>query len=140
MKKILALVILIFSVPAYCEVSVEDYCFASAGEKNVRFELRTYFDDSVKWSGAFVKYEKSKELIPVVLESVKEDATEEGRPAELTRKWLEISGGAVTGEYEMTSQGANIESMSYKGYKNKKTYNFQFDVNSQRTDSMGCNW
>ncbi|TDG05874.1 hypothetical protein E1N52_23440 [Paraburkholderia guartelaensis] len=140
MKRILGLLVLMFSVPAYCEIITEDYCFATSGDKPVRFEMRTYFDDSVKWSGAFVRYEKSKELIPVVLTSVETDEIEKGHPAELTRKWLEISRGVITGEYEMTSRGASIESMSYKGYKSKKKYSFVFDANAQRTEGVGCNW
>jgi hypothetical protein len=140
MKKILALIIFSISLPAYCEVSQEDYCFSPVGGNASRFELRTYFDDSVKWSGAFVKYEKSKELIPLVLADFKEDPTTEGRPSELTAKWLEVSKGAITGEYEMVSQGGNIESMSYKNYRSQKTYDFEFDINAKPTKGMGCDW
>jgi hypothetical protein len=139
-KLLIIFIILGFPIRAYCEINVEDYCFAAVGQKGVRFELRTYFDDSVKWSGAFLRYEKSKEMIPLVLEKVEEDVTSEGRSAELTRKWLEILEGNVTGEYEMKSQGASIESMSYKNYKTKKSFDFMFDANSQRTDRMGCSW
>ncbi|UQO39369.1 hypothetical protein [Burkholderia cepacia] len=140
MKKIAALMILAFSASAHCEVRVEDYCFVSIGGKPVRFELRTYSDDSINWSGAVVRYERSLKSIPLVLLSENIDEVEKGRPAEISRRWAEILNGSISGEYEMSSQGGNINSMTYKNNKTKKKFDFDFDVNAQRTDGMGCNW
>jgi len=140
MKKIVALMILVFSVSAHCEVRIEDYCFVSTDGKPVRFELRTYFDDSINWSGAVVRYEKSNKSIPLVLLNNNIDEVEKGRPAEISRKWAEVLNGSIGGEYEMSSQGGNINSMTYKNNKTKKKLDFDFDVNAQRTEGMGCNW
>jgi hypothetical protein len=66
MRKFIPCLLLCMSLPAHCEVKVEVSCFSSGGERPIRFELRTYYDDQAKWSGAFVRYEKSY-LLPIWL-------------------------------------------------------------------------
>lgn len=138
--KYFALLFLIFSIPAYSDVTQESYCFSQVEDQAARIELRTYFDADAGWQGAFVKYEKSKETIPLVLVDSIEDGTQNGQPLDRTTKWVEVVHGVVSGEYEMESQGGNIGSLIYKNYKSQKSFGFVFDIGAQRTHGLGCDW
>ena len=54
------------------------YCFKSDGDKPVRFQMRTYYDDAVGWSGGMVRYAKAKTALPLVVEHVDEEVLAEG--------------------------------------------------------------
>lgn len=62
------------------------------------------------------------------------------RPSQFTTTWVEVSNGAVTGDYEMVSQGARIYGMTYTNYKTKIVYSFQHDMNMDPTPETGCQW
>lgn len=138
--KYLSLLFLIFSIPAYSDVTQESYCFSPVKGRSARIELRTYFDADSGWQGAFVKYEKLKEPIALVFVDSIEDGTQNGRPADRTTKWVEVVHGVVSGEYEMENQGGNIGSLTYKNYKSQKSFGFIFDMGAQRTHGLGCDW
>jgi hypothetical protein len=138
--KLSALLLVIFSIPAYCEVTQESYCLYPLKGQSSKIELRTYFDSDTKWQGAFIKYEKSKKPIPLVIVGSIEDGAQSSSPPDRTTKWVEVVHGKISGEYEMKSQGGNIGSMTYKNYKSQKTVNFIFDMGAQRTHTLGCDW
>lgn len=140
MNKIALLCLFFISLPAYCEVSVEVLCFTSDGGRPVRFEMRTYYDDQAKWSGGFVKYEKSKIAIPIVLSSSSEQSFDKNSPSLATSDWLEISDGKIAGEYEMVSQGASVSSMIYMNRNTKKPFYFSLDFNADSSVENGCRW
>ncbi|MFL9988125.1 hypothetical protein [Paraburkholderia sediminicola] len=140
MKNLLLLTFLLNALPAYCQVKFEDFCFSSGGEKPVRFNLRIYDDINSKWSGAFVKYEKSKTPISLVPEYSQTDELDKNRPVQTTEKWIEISGNRISGEYEMISQGTNVYSMTYINNSTHKKYFFNFDPNIAPSAKGGCNW
>ena len=58
--------LLLCPLAAHSEVTTEVYCFRSQEGKNINFEFRTYYDSVAKWSGAGVKYSKSKKAIALV--------------------------------------------------------------------------
>ncbi len=65
--------------------------------------------------------------------------TEEG-PHQFTTTWVEVSDGVVTGEYEMATQGARVNSMHYRNYKSGKQYSFDQDITMEATPETGCQW
>ncbi|WP_322049450.1 hypothetical protein [Paraburkholderia sp. J67] len=138
--KYLAFLFIIFSIPAYSDVTQESYCFSPVKNRPARIELRTYFDEDAGWQGAFVKYENSKETIPLVFVDSIEDQTQNGNPADRTTKWVEVVHGLITGEYEMENKGGNVGSLTYKNYKSQKSFGFVFDMGAQRTHGLGCDW
>ncbi|CAE6707363.1 hypothetical protein R75461_00922 [Paraburkholderia nemoris] len=140
MKNLLFLFFLLNTLPAYSQVNFEDYCFSSGGEKPVRFKLRIYDDIHSKWSGAFVKYEKSNKSISLVPEYSQNDELDKNHPFQTTENWLEISGNKISGEYEMISQGANVYSMTYTNNSTHKKFYFNFDPNIAPSERGECNW
>lgn len=140
MKYALLLFIMYAASPAYSEVTSEDYCFSSGGENPVRFELRTYHDQPSNWSGAFVKYEKSKVPISLVFENTSVESLNKDRPVQSTDKWLEVWGNKISGQYEMMSQGATVYSMTYTNNATQKKRYFNLDPNVVPSVEMGCKW
>jgi hypothetical protein len=132
---------LLFMIPfgAHGEISEENFCFTSGGAKPVRFEFHSVYDRTAKWSGAFVKYEKSREPISLVLHLTKEVEIDSDRPSEITVDWLEVSRGNITGDYEIVSQGANVYSMTYTSRATRKRFYFNLDPDATPSDK-GCAW
>lgn len=124
---------------ARCEISKEDFCFTSGGAKPVRFEFHTVYDRTTRWSGAFVKYEKSREPISLVVRSTQEVEVDLDRPSEITENWLEVSGDGITGDYEIVSQGANVYSVTYTNRATQKKLYFNLDPDATPSDK-GCAW
>ena len=131
---------LLIASKAYGEVSREGYCFRAWEEGVSSFEMRTYYDNTVKWSGGFVKYENSSALRTVVLASSDEELHDKGRPIQLVTTWLEINGDRVSGTYEMFSQGAMVYSMVYVEKRSGAKKTFLFDPSARSTPEAGCNW
>lgn len=140
MKKVIFFLIYIISIPAYCGVNAEVLCFTSGGGRPIRFELRTYYDDQAKWSGGFVKYEKSKSAISLVTEKEECDSLGGSGPCLATADWLEVSNGKVTGSYEMVSQGVSVNSMTYTNKATGKKYDFILDSTVNSSTENGCVW
>ena len=140
MKSLLICVLLLISLPAHCEVTVDDFCFNSGGAKPVRLEMRKYYDNVLKWSGAYVRHEKSTTPISLVYAGSQAEMVESDRPIQLTEKWIEISGNKISGEYEIFSQGANVYSMEYKNYASRKKFYFIQDSDVTPSSQAGCGW
>lgn len=140
MKKIALLIFFMHALPAYSQAFFEDFCFNSGGNKPTRFNLRIYNDARSKWSGAFVKYEKSNSPISLVLAYRQIDELDKNRPSQTTETWLEISGNKISGEYEMLSQGTNVYSMTYINNSTHKKYYFNLDPNIAPSAEGGCKW
>jgi hypothetical protein len=121
----------------------ETACYVSDEAKPVRFEIHAYHDPVRKWSGGFVKYENSREVIPVVFFSSTSvsDLGEEIR--EPTTKWLEIWHGKVSGEYVLKREGAGTGVSgyvaTYRNYAKNKVRNFVLDP-AAGFEEAGCNW
>jgi hypothetical protein len=130
----------VFAINAYANVAVDVYCFTSGGNKPTRFEFRGYSDSSVKGQVGFVRYAKSKEWIPIVLESNEERLISKDRPAQVDAVWDEVINGEVSGTYEIEYQGAEVGSMTYKGKRKKSAVDFVSDVNALLPDGSGCSW
>lgn len=140
MKKALAAVLLCISLPALAKVSTEVFCFTSDGDKPVRFEMRTYYDDAVKWTGGMVRYAKSKTALPLVIGHEEEEVLAEDRPHQFTTTWVEMVDGKVNGEYEMMSQGARIYTMTYTNARTGKKTNFTWAFDVDASEKTGCRW
>jgi hypothetical protein len=140
MKTALLFLIIFSASPAYSEVISEDYCFSSGGPAPTRFELRTYHDISSKWSGAFVKYEKSKVPLSLIFQSTKVEGRNEDQPVLSTDEWLEVSGNKISGQYEIMSQGATVYSMTYTNNSTHKKLYFNLDPNVVPSVEIGCKW
>jgi hypothetical protein len=65
--------------------------------------------------------------------------TESG-PYEFTTTWVEVSDGAVTGQYVIATQGARVNSMRYTNYKSGKQYSFDEDFSIEASPETGCQW
>ncbi|MPV67066.1 hypothetical protein GD429_14680 [Burkholderia sp. BE17] len=140
MKKALAAVLLCISLPALAKVSTEVFCFTSDGDKPVRFEMRTYYDDAVKWTGGMVRYAKSKTALPLVIGHEEEEVPAEDRPHQFTTTWIEMVDGKINGEYEMRSQGARIYTMTYTNARTRKKTNFTWAFDADASEKTGCRW
>ncbi|QXI00473.1 hypothetical protein HV782_000320 [Pseudomonas monsensis] len=139
MKKFLAVFLFCFPVYAYCEIKSESLCFVSVPDGKIKYELRTYSDDSTDWRGGFVKYKQSKQPISLVLSNIEREVLDPQAAVQLTRTWSEVLDGKVTGEYEMVSQGGIIVSMVYRK-ANGKEYSFRFDPTVDASEDGGCDW
>lgn len=138
MKSIFAAALLLLPLAVHAEVSSDTFCFGSGGDRSANFEMRTYFDSSSGFSSGFVKYQNSKELIPLVLASSIDETLDKSAPDQGTSTWLEVFHGQVTGEYEMISQGTEVSSMVYTSKKkNQKT---GFVLNPDAIVKGGCKW
>ncbi|MGV8889688.1 MAG: hypothetical protein ACOH2P_16950 [Pseudomonas sp.] len=72
--------LLLCPLAAHSEVTTEVYCFRSQEGKSINFEFRTYYDSVAKWSGASVKYSKSKKAISLVYKDSEEEVLDPNRP------------------------------------------------------------
>ncbi|WP_330220022.1 hypothetical protein [Pseudomonas nunensis] len=140
LKKLLMLMLLAFPAFAHSEVETEIDCFQSLEGKDIKLEFRIYRDEAAKWSGAGARYGTSKESIPLVFKSTEQEEMSEGRPFQFTTTWVEVVGGAVTGEYVMVRQGALIYGMSYTNAKSKKRYAFDHHPLIESSAEKGCQW
>ncbi|WP_244100396.1 hypothetical protein [Burkholderia ambifaria] len=140
MKKTLTALLLFASLPAFAKVSTDVYCFKSDGDKPVRFEMRTYYDDAVDWSGGMVRYAKAKTALPLVVEHVDEEVLVDGRPHQFTTTWVEMVDGRINGRYEMMSQGAMIYSMTYTSAHTGKRTAFSRALDVDASEQTGCRW
>lgn len=132
--------LLLIPLTALGEVTTEVSCFRSLEGKNINFEFRSFYDTVARWSGAGVKYTKSRKVIPLVYRGVEEEVMAEGRPSQFTTTWVEVSEDSLTGEYEMVSQGARIYGMTYTNYKSGKRYSFEQDITMDASPETGCRW
>jgi hypothetical protein len=139
MKSIFLGLLLMVPLSARCEIIREDFCFTSSGAKSMRFEFHAVYDQATRWSGAFVKYEKSREPISLVLRSTQEVVVDSDRPSDITEDWLEVSGDGITGEYEIVSQGANVYSVIYTSRATQEKFYFNLDPDATPSDK-GCAW
>jgi hypothetical protein len=125
---------------AWAAVGVEVYCFSSMGEQEIRFEMREYTDSANALSAAFIRYEKSKTWVPLVLQYRNAEIVAGATQAEVVSTWLEIVGSKVAGVYEMVSQAALVNSMRYKNAISKRQYDFLRDAGVEFSVEKGCRW
>jgi len=142
LKKLAMLMLLAFPVFAHSEVETDITCFRSQEGTDIKLEFRLYSDRAAKWSGAAVKYGTSKESIPLVLKSTEQEESSDGRPFQsaTTTTWVEIVGGAITGEYVMVRQGALMYGLVYTNAKSKKHYGFEHHPQIESSPETGCQW
>lgn len=140
MKRLLLLVIGVLPLTAHCEVVSENLCFELDEGNSMKFEFRTYYDASNKWSGGFVKYASSGVPIPLVLTDSQAEEVSPDRPWLTTTTWSEVSDGKVTGEYEMVSQGVTALSMTYTKKSTGKQYEFSHKWCINSSLKNGCQW
>jgi hypothetical protein len=140
MKTSLASLLLCIALPASAAVSTQVLCFQTSGDKPVRFELRTYYDDVAKWQGGAVRYAKSKAAIPLLFKHEEHEELAEGRPYQFTTTWWEMVDGRINGEYEMTSQGAIVYSMTYTNARTGKKTDFTWAQDVDASAQTGCRW
>ena len=140
MKRALAALLLCIASPAFAKVSTEVLCFTTNGDKPVRFEWRTYFDDTTQWSGGMVRYAKSKTAIPLLFKHEDQEILAEGRPYQFTTTWLEMVDGKVNGEYALTSPGAIVYSMIYTSARTGKKTDFMWASDVDASEQAGCRW
>lgn len=137
MKSIFSIVLLVLPLVAHSEVTSENFCFSSGGAKPINFQMRTYYDSVAKFSFGFVKYQHSKQPIPLVLISSTDETLDKNAPDQETTTWAEVVSGQVAGEYEMITQGTEISSMVYTGKKSQK---IGFASNANAIAEGGCMW
>jgi hypothetical protein len=137
MKSLLAVALFLLPWAAHSEVTSENFCFNSGGAKSINFQMRTYYDSVAKFSFGFVKYQHSKQPIPLVLISSTDETLDKNAPDQETTTWAEVVNGQVGGEYEMITQGTEISSMVYTGKKSQK---IGFGSNANAIAEGGCMW
>ncbi|MEK6294345.1 MAG: hypothetical protein V4793_23755 [Paraburkholderia tropica] len=138
MKSIFAVALFALPLVAHAEITSETFCFSSGNGKPINFEMRTYFDSASKFSSGFVRYQNSKQPIPLVLANSAEETLNKDAPDQETTTWIEIYNGQATGEYEMITQGTEVSSMVYTNKKkNQKT---GFVLNAGAIGQGSCKW
>ena len=131
---------LLFVAASGSAASVEEdvRCLATSEPKNVQLEWHTFQDARTEWLGGYVRYKGASRTIPIVLASTRVISRPAGRPWEFRYTWLEISGGGVSGQYELSSQGANVYDFLYKNLRRSGQLAFT-KVSSPGEDGQ-CKW
>lgn len=138
MKSIFAVALFALPLVAHAEITSETFCFSSGNGKPINFEMRTYYDSTSKFSSGFVRYQNSKQPIPLVLANSAEETLNKDAPDQETTTWIEIYNGHATGEYETITQGTKVSSMVYTNKKkNQKT---GFVLNAGVIGQGSCKW
>jgi hypothetical protein len=140
MKSLFLAVLVVASLPALATepVQVDFRCLKAAGDKPIRLEWKTFSEPITDWTSAYVRYKGSKTVIPLVLQSTESTETAPGRPLEFKSVWLEVVAARISGEYTVTSQGANIYAFVYKNYRTGRQTAFSQDNESHAETS--CKW
>lgn len=112
------------SAQASGEVETDVRCLSSATTPAIRLEWHTFADSAAGWFGGYVRYEGKSQVIPIVLSNTQTLSRPSGRPWEFRYVWLEVSNGRITGEYRLTSQGADVYDFSYKNLRTGKPSSF----------------
>lgn len=139
-KKIFLLLSCLFPLIAHSAVTSESLCFELSETSPVKFEFHTFYDDSSKWSGGFVKYAKSSEPISIVLTDTQNEMLGTDAPWQSTRSWSEVISGKVSGTYELVTQGTQIVSMTYTKRSNGRVYYFGNNTSVDSSLESGCEW
>lgn len=132
--------LVLFPVAAHSAVTSQSLCFELSETSPVKFEFRTFYDSSSKWSGGYVKYAKSIEPISIVSTDSQNEILDPDAPWQHTRIWSEIVNGKVTGTYELMTQGSQIVSMSYTKQSDGKVYSFGINTSIDSSLESGCKW
>ncbi|WP_407364179.1 hypothetical protein HKW97_24020 (plasmid) [Pseudomonas luteola] len=132
----LALSICMSSVQAG-ELSVDSRCFSDAKGK-INLEFRAYSDADIGPVGGQVRYRQSRKFIPLVYKQTTTLMEVEDRPWEFQDTWLEVLNGAITGQYDMITQGALIYSFSYTSKRTGKT--IHLSKQTYPDESGKCTW
>ncbi|PCR98628.1 hypothetical protein CP336_00710 [Pseudomonas fluorescens] len=140
MKKVLFLLSSLFPLVAHSAVTSESFCFELSESSPVKFEFRTFYDASSKWSGGFVKYAKSSEPISIVLTDTQNEMLGADAPWQSATTWSEVINGKVAGTYEFVTQGTQIVSMTYTKKSNGKVYYFGNNTSVDSSLESGCKW
>ena len=137
---LISIAFLTLSNSASAKVVTEVFCFSTKAPKLIKFEMRTYYDTDTKWMGGAIKYEKSRNYISILQTGDNSDSAGQNNAASTTRTWAEVVGKKVTGEYEMISQGASVQSMKYTNIETKREFSFIFDATVESSLQSGCEW
>jgi len=129
-KSTFATALFLLPLVASAEVTSETFCFTSTSGKPINLEMRTYYDASSKFSSAFVKYQNSKQPIPLVLANSEGESLSKDAPDQETTTWIEIYNGQATGQYEMITHGTDVSSMVYTNKKKNQTTGFLLNTNA----------
>lgn len=132
--------LVLFPVAAHSAVTSQSLCFELSETSPVKFEFRTFYNSSSKWSGGYVKYAKSIEPISIVSTDSQNEILDPDAPWQHTRIWSEIVNGKVTGTYELMTQGSQIVSMSYTKQSDGKVYSFGINTSIDSSLESGCKW
>lgn len=130
----------LFPLIAHSAVTSESFCFELSESSPVKFEFRTFYDASSKWSGGFVKYAKSSDPISIVLTDSEEEMLGPDAPWQSATTWSEVINGKVAGAYKFVTQGAQIVSMTYTKKSNGKVYYFGNNTSVYSSLESGCKW
>lgn len=125
-KPVFVATLVLVSGIAKAEIHVETACYSMVPpgkmSKPIRMALRTYVDQDLKKEvGAFVQYNGSKQIIPLVLTRHVSTNTDSPdlRNYEISR--LEINEKKVAGEYVFAQTGAGVTQGKYVKYRSAKT-------------------
>jgi hypothetical protein len=116
------------------DVQVETSCYVhvprDGASKHIKLVLRTYVDtDLQKEIGAFVQYNDSKEIIPLVFESYRPLDSDSPNLGNYEIKRLEILRNKTEGEYVISQTGAGNtqgKSVTYKKSTTGKPITFMY--------------
>lgn len=123
---------------AKSELETDIRCLSTGTAQAIRLEWRTFSDGDAGWFGGYVRYKGATRVIPIILASTQTLSRPSGRPWEFRYTWLELSSGRVTGEYRLSSQGANVYDFSYKNLRTGKQY--LFSEVSAPSENGQCSW
>jgi hypothetical protein len=130
----------LFPFAAHSAVTSESLCFELSETSPVKFEFRTFYDSSSKWSGGYIKYAKSSEPISIVLTDTQNEMLGADAPWQSATTWSEVINGKVAGTYEFVTQGTQIVSMTYTKKSNGKVYYFGNNTSVDSSLESGCKW
>lgn len=109
-------------------------CFSS-GKINVKFVQIS--QDGLDM--AYVKYQKSKQAIPLLFIKETEEKFPEGRPSAFTTEWDEVLKSKINGRYTVMTQGARYYQFDYKS-STGRVVRFTENLNAYDSIRHDCQW
>lgn len=134
LNTVLATITLALIFPSAAVATQSVGCFSS-GKINVKFVQIS--QDGLDM--AYVKYQKSKQAIPLLFIKQTEEEFPEGRPSAFTTEWDEVLKSKINGHYTIMTQGARYYHFDYKS-STGRVVRFKENLNAYDSIRHDCQW
>jgi hypothetical protein len=113
-------------------------CFTQTTKHPIQLEFTTYEEMDGGWAAGRVKFKGGERPVGIVFQGSRALADYPDHPSLIRHTWIEVRNERITGRYQLTSQGAVIESFRYKDYVKRRDLVLVRDYESEIEDQ--CAW